>query len=174
MAAEAMDDLADRMAPRGVTSAFLYTREAHPGENYGPHRTMEDKRGNARAFIKHSHVRRPVLLDDLEGPAHHAYGLLPNMTWIVGRGGVILYKADWTDARDVEDALNSALEHLERRAKDNLRPLYSERVGWRGTDHEAFPRRSGTRRAPGRTRLLRRQSQVNGPSSGSASSRCPT
>ena len=140
-----MDDLADRYAPRGVTSVFLYTREAHPGENYGFHRNMEDKRRNARAFIDHSQVRRPVLLDDLEGPAHHAYGLLPNMTWIIGRGGVILYKADWTDARDVQHALDWTLDHLARRAKDNLRPLYSERIGWRGTDHDAF--RAGLERA---------------------------
>lgn len=29
---------------------------------------------------------------------HHAYGLLPNMSWVLGRGGTILYKAEWTSA----------------------------------------------------------------------------
>ena len=145
MAASAMDDLADRYAPRGVTSAFIYTREAHPAEHYGFHRTMDDKRKNARAFIAHSSVRRPVLLDDINGTAHRAYGVLPNMTWIVGRGGLILYKADWTEANDVEDALERALEFLPRRSKDNLRTLYSERIAFRGTDHAAF--REGLERA---------------------------
>ena len=145
MAAEQMDDLADRFAPRGVTSAFVYTREAHPGENYPFHRSLDDKRRNARAFVEHSQVRRPVLLDDLDGTAHQAYGLLPNMTWIVGRGGLIVYKAAWTDAKDVEDALTWALDHLPRRAKDNLRTIYTERLGWRGTDHAGF--RAGLERA---------------------------
>ena len=85
MAATAMDDLADRYADRGVTSVFLYTNEAHPGENYPHHTSMDVKRANARAFVEHSKLRRSVVLDDLEGGAHHAYGLLPNMTWIISR-----------------------------------------------------------------------------------------
>ena len=92
-----MDDLADRAAGRGVTSAFVYTREAHPGECISHHTSMEVKRGNARAFAEHSAVRRPIFLDDVDGTLHIAYGLLPNMTWIVGRGGQILYKAAWND-----------------------------------------------------------------------------
>ena len=62
MAAEAMDDLADAVADRGVTSAFIYTREAHPGENYRHHTSMAAKRANAHAFREHSKVRRPILL----------------------------------------------------------------------------------------------------------------
>ncbi|MBW3619514.1 MAG: hypothetical protein KY461_04665 [Actinobacteria bacterium] len=27
---------------------------------------------------------------------------LPNMTWVIGRGGRIVYKADWTSAENVE------------------------------------------------------------------------
>lgn len=32
---------------------------------------------------------------------HHAYGLMPNMAWVLGRGGTILYKAMWTSAAHV-------------------------------------------------------------------------
>lgn len=32
---------------------------------------------------------------------HHAYGLLPNMSWVLGRGGTILYKAMWTSAAHI-------------------------------------------------------------------------
>lgn len=133
-----MDELADRYADRGVTSVFLYTREAHPGENYRHHRSMDDKRSVARAFRSHSQVRRTILLDDLEGTAHHAYGLLPNMTWIIGRGGLIIYKSAWTAPPDVEDALNWALDHWPRRGPDKLVPFYSERLGWRVRDEQAF------------------------------------
>ena len=41
MAAPAMDDLADRFADRGVSSVFIYTREAHPGENYRHHQSHQ-------------------------------------------------------------------------------------------------------------------------------------
>ena len=41
-------------------------------------------------------------MDDLAGTVHRAYGLMPNMTWVIGRGGRIAYKADWTSAANVE------------------------------------------------------------------------
>ncbi len=140
-----MDDLADRFADRGVTSAFIYTREAHPGEHYGHHRSMADKRRCASALADVANVRRPILLDDLQGTAHRAWGLLPNMTWILGRGGLIVYKSMWTDAGDVEHALTDALDHLSRRGRDKLLPFYSERLAWRHKDEAAF--RAGLERA---------------------------
>ncbi len=140
-----MDDLADRFAGRGVTSVFVYTREAHPGEHYRHHTSMAAKRANARAFQEHSKVRRPILLDGLDGPAHHAYGLLPNMTWIVGPGARIHYKAAWTAADDIEDALAALLDGLDRRRVSRLVPMYTERVAWRESDPDAF--RAGLERA---------------------------
>ncbi len=135
-----MDELADGFAGEGVSSVFVYTREAHPGEHHRHHTSMDDKRTNARAFREHARVRRRILLDDLEGTAHRAWGSLPNMTWIVGRGGVIHYKADWTDAADVRDALRGALRAAERRRSEPLRSLHTERLAWRVSDGEAFRR----------------------------------
>ncbi len=140
-----MDDLADRFAGRGVTSVFVYTREAHPGEHHRHHTSMATKRANARAFREHSKVRRPILLDALDGPAHNAYGLLPNMTWIIGPGARIYYKAAWTAATDVEDALGSLIDALERRRAERLVPMYTERVAWRTSDPDGF--RAGLERA---------------------------
>jgi len=48
-----------------VRSVFVYTREAHPGENYQHHTSIEDKRRNVRAFREQSGVRRQILLDDV-------------------------------------------------------------------------------------------------------------
>ena len=92
-----MEDMAAQYAHRSVRSVLLYTREAHPGEHYRHHSSMEDKRRHARAFQAEFSVRRQILLDELEGTAHRAYGMLPNMTWIIGTSGVIHYKAAWTD-----------------------------------------------------------------------------
>jgi len=133
-----MDRLADQFADRAVRSVFIYTREAHPGENYRHHRSMEDKRSHARAFLEHSKVRRQILLDDLEGAAHRTYGLLPNMTWIVGRGGLIHYKSAWTSAADVADALEGVLDFQANRAKNQWALFYSERTAWSTRDQARF------------------------------------
>ena len=133
-----MDRLAEQYANRAVRSVFIYTREAHPGENYRHHQSMEDKRRNARTFLVHSNVRRQILLDDLEGTAHHAYGTLPNMTWIVGRGGLIHYKSAWTSAADVADALEGVLDFQANRAKNQWALFYSERTAWSTRDQARF------------------------------------
>ena len=140
-----MDDLADAYADRGVSSAFIYTREAHPGENYRHHSSMDDKRANAEAFVEHSKVRRPILLDTLDGAAHLAYGLLPNMTWILGRGGVVHYKGAWTAASVIASALEATLTGLELRSGGGVVPMYEERLSWRESDPDAF--RAGLERA---------------------------
>jgi hypothetical protein len=138
MAAYAMEALAGRYRDRAVRSVFIYTREAHPGEHYGHHRTIEDKRRNARAFLDHGGNRRQILLDDLDGTAHRAYGLLPNMTWIIGRGGFIHYKSAWTSPDDVADALDRLLDFQQNRTERGWIPFYSERSAWSARDASKF------------------------------------
>jgi hypothetical protein len=161
MAGDAMETLADRYVNRAVRSVFVYTREAHPGENYRHHTSMEDKRRNARAFREHSKVRREILLDDLAGTAHHAYGLLPNMTWIIGRGGFIHYKSAWTNPADVEDALQGVLDFQANRAKHQWTAFYSERSAWGTRDMAKFKEglaRNGPQAVADYERMLEKQS----------------
>jgi hypothetical protein len=61
-----MDAIADRYADRAVRSVFIYTREAHPGEEYRHHTSMEVKRHHASALRDVVGIRRPVLIDGLE------------------------------------------------------------------------------------------------------------
>ena len=133
-----MERLAAEYANRAVRSVFIYTREAHPGENYRHHRSMDDKRHHAGAFVEHCSVKRQVLLDDLSGAAHRAYGMLPNMTWIIGRGGMIHYKSAWTSEADVAEALDGVLEFQANRAKKQWVAFYSERVAWSPRDMRLF------------------------------------
>jgi hypothetical protein len=135
-----MDAIAVRHAGRAVRSVFLYTREAHPGELYRHHTSMDGKRRNARALRDIVGLKRQILLDDLVGTVHRAYGMLPNMTWILGRGRLVLYKAAWTDPADVENALLGALDGLARRVKGEQMPFYSERLSWRVRDDATFRR----------------------------------
>lgn len=67
--------------------------------------------------------------------------MLPNMTWIIGRGGVIYYKAAWTHQPDIEDALSATIDGLAgRTGQPALAPFYSERLAWRVRDMDAFRR----------------------------------
>jgi hypothetical protein len=104
MAAPSMNAIADRFTPRDVGSIFLYTHEAHPGENY-PHLTsMAQKLRHARDLRDKLGVTRSILVDALDGACHRAYGSMPNMTWIIARSGVPVYKSDWTDHYSVANA----------------------------------------------------------------------
>lgn len=118
---------------------FVYTREAHPGEHVGPHDSFEAKLANARLLRDEIGIRRPILVDDLDGTAHHAYGLLPNMNWVVGREGRIVYKSDWTSATNVEAFLTRYEAGRTRRpAPGAVGPYLTEQVEFRDLDREAF------------------------------------
>ena len=81
---------------------FVYTREAHPGENVPCHDSFGRKLACARLLREQAGIGREILVDDLAGTVHRAYGLMPNMTWVIARGGRIAYKANWTSAANVE------------------------------------------------------------------------
>ena len=111
-----MNAIAGRFADRGVGSIFLYTHEAHPGENY-PHLTsMEQKFRHARDLRDVLGVTRPILVDALDGACHRVYGCMPNMSWILTQSGIPVYKADWTDARSIENAVEYFVDVMGRRA----------------------------------------------------------
>lgn len=134
-----MDALAEEFGPSNVESIFVYTHEAHPGENL-PHLTsMEQKADHARQFVDYVNLRREVLLDSLDGACHRAFGSMPNMTWIFDRSGQVLYKAPWTEVRSVRSALHHLVETSQLR-RDGLRlaPLAVERIDYRLADREAF------------------------------------
>jgi hypothetical protein len=66
---------------------------------------------------------------------HRSYGLLPNMSWVLDRGGVIAYKAEWTSAADIGG-------FLERREAGPTRPtsstFYAEQLAPVARDRAAF------------------------------------
>ena len=131
--------MAREYASKGFTFIFVYTREAHPGENYGAHQNMEQKLAHAQAFCDRWNIERPILVDDLEGKGHRLYGMLPNMTYLIGRGGRVLFRSDWTDGPTIEFVLKYLLNVRERRrAGERLTPFYAEFVGFRKNDSAKF------------------------------------
>ncbi len=134
-----MEPLAQEYEPRGYRFAFVYTRGAHPGEHYPNHTSMEQKLAHARAFRERDSVRRTILVDDLSGTVHRAYGTLPNMTHVVSRAGVVTFKSDWTDAETIRFALEYQLRAAERRHEGmRLAPFRVELQGLRWNDPARF------------------------------------
>jgi hypothetical protein len=134
-----MDALAAEYAERGFESLFIYTREAHPGEILPHHTSFTQKLAMARRFQQEQGVQRRILVDALDGAGHKAYGALPNMTWILLRGGLIAYKAAWTEAEDVRMAMENVTRIADlRRRGGRLAPFWTERLGYRVVDQAAF------------------------------------
>ncbi len=134
-----MNALAERFSERGVGSIFLYTHEAHPGENYPRLTSMEQKFRHARALRDTLGVMRPILVDALDGACHRAYSSMPNMSWIFTQSGVPVCKSDWTDPHSIENAVEYFLGVIERRRSgERLAPFRVERLDFRHQDQAAF------------------------------------
>ena len=137
-----MNKIAEVFAPKGIGSVFIYTHEAHPGENYPPLKTMDQKFDHARALREKLGVNRPIFLDSLDGAFHRAFGSMPNMTWIFNSAGIPVYKSDWSDASSVENALEYLIGVIERRRSvKRLVPFSVQRLDYREKDIDAFYRR---------------------------------
>lgn len=137
-----MNKVAADFAPKKVGAVFIYTNEAHPGENY-PHLTsMQQKYLHAKALRDKLGVSRPILLDSLDGTCHRAFGSMPNMTWIINKSGIPVYKSDWSDAASVTNALEYFVSVVERRHNGKrLVPFQVQRIDYRESDQKAFYQR---------------------------------
>jgi peroxiredoxin len=98
-----------RFSDKSVEFLMVYTRETHPGENIRAHKSYDEKVKHARLFKEAEKVKLRLLVDSLTGKIHKKYGMLPNMVYIINKEGRIVYKASWTDAREVEGVLENLL-----------------------------------------------------------------
>ena len=90
-----------------VTFLVIYTREAHPGEVTGPHRSQADKNAAARRMAKEENLSRRVLVDDFDGSVLRAYGGAWNPMYVVGHDGTLVVRRAWNDPKDVEAVLTA-------------------------------------------------------------------
>ncbi|GAA5126455.1 hypothetical protein GCM10025762_54020 [Haloechinothrix salitolerans] len=120
---------------------FVYTNEAHPGEHVPHHDTWERKLANARLLRDEIGIRRPILVDDLTGTVHRAFGGMPNMTWVFDRGGLVIYKANWTSAANVEGFLERYRAGRESGSQRVAMSRYeTEQIEFRRADPARFQR----------------------------------
>lgn len=88
-----------------VDFAILYIREAHPGKGIPQPTDMKGKADNARHLCTDQGEARPVLIDDMAGTAHKAYGSFPNSVFIINRNNCVLYRGDWNNPHATGRAL---------------------------------------------------------------------
>ena len=143
-----LTELYQKYRAKGFEFFIVYVREAHPGENFPHHTFFEQKLGHARKLQELENVSLPILVDDIEGSTHKAYGLLPNMIYLIDRDGIIVYKSDWTEAHEVEGICGSLLrlDDMKGRQVPIIRKGISERLHWIPMDpkhRERIYRRSG-------------------------------
>jgi hypothetical protein len=143
-----LTEFSQKYCSKGFEFFIVYVRKAHPGENFPHHTSFEEKLTHARKLRELEKVSLPILVDDIEGSTHKAYGLLSNMVYLIDRDGMIVYKSDWTDAHELEGMCDSLvrLEDMRARQVPIIRQAISERLHWIPMDpkhRERIYRRSG-------------------------------
>ncbi len=105
-----------------VNFSVLYVREAHPGSNIPSHKSAAEKVRCAIA-LKNDQEIRSILIDDIKGTAHDAYGGYPNAVFIINRNGCIVYRSDWNNVSAIKKALHRLLSGKPANSKSYFLPV---------------------------------------------------
>ena len=121
-----------------VEFVIVYVREAHPGERLGPHQNVDEKLNAARLVIPRYGEHRRVLVDNLEGDFHRAFGAMPNVIYIIRPDGTVHYRCNWAAPSLVRDALKDRDKYHTLENADTLtlrasrKKLHMIRTMWTG------------------------------------------
>ena len=105
-----------------LSFAVLYVREAHPGANIPAHQSHEDKLNSARRLRDQDGEGRQILIDDLAGTAHQAFGGYPNALFIINRNGCVVYRSAWNNPSATRRVLKNLLNGRSVRSESLFRP----------------------------------------------------
>ena len=93
---------------------LMYVREAHPGESLPAHKTDEQKRRHADFLRRDDYISWPIMVDDLEGTNHRAYGMLPNGVFLIDADGRIAFRGDFSHGPSLRRALDQLFAQGQR------------------------------------------------------------
>jgi len=102
-----MSDLVEQNP--NVDFAILYVREAHPGVDICQHKDFTEKNAMAAKLHNEDGENRPILIDDIHGSNHKAFGSYPNSVFIINRSGCVVYRSDWNNPGATGNALKRLL-----------------------------------------------------------------
>lgn len=92
-----------------VVFLMLYVREAHPGDLFSAHVSLEQKTTQAKWLVDKEPEKRTILVDDIKGNAHRALGAWPNMIYLIDANGTVRYRGKWNETDATENALSLLL-----------------------------------------------------------------
>jgi len=130
-----MEQVYEDFRGKGFEFFLIYTREAHPGEKVPAHESFGQKLEQACRLRDEERLSRPILVDNLNGAVHQAYGALdlsnnrcPRLQ-IIDKEGIIVFKATWSDAKELRLALEQLLLREARVAEGyDLKKAYLEKI----------------------------------------------
>ena len=130
-----LEKLYQAYSGKGFQFYLVYVREAHPGESIPHHKSYEEKKANAELLRTEENVRIPIIVDTIDGAIHTAFGLLPNMIYVISKQGIIVYKSDWVNTEELRPFFDNLIE-WERARHENRRHkvAFSERLHYVSED----------------------------------------
>jgi hypothetical protein len=84
-------------------------RQAHPGPGVRAYHTFEQKLRDAERYRHDEGIPWPILVDDLAGSVHRAYGELADPTYLIDVDGKIAFYDMWTHAPTLHQAIEALL-----------------------------------------------------------------
>ncbi len=127
--APAFNQLQKEFDSKGVSFFLLYTRESHPAENYGAHRSLEQKLDYARDLQRLEDIRMAILVDRLDGRIHRAYGVWPNALFVIHKDGRLIFRSNMANHRELRQFLDDLIAAETAAVAGKVLHLqYSERV----------------------------------------------
>jgi alkyl hydroperoxide reductase subunit AhpC len=125
----AFNRLQQEFDSQGVSFFLLYTRESHPAENYGAHRSFEQKLDYARELQRLEDVQIPIIVDHLDGRVHRAYGVWPNALFVIHKDGRLIFRSNMASDRELRQFLEDLLAAEKAAAAGQVTHWqYSERL----------------------------------------------
>lgn len=83
----------------------IFVRQAHPGPMVPAYTSFDQKVHDARNYRESEEIPWQVLVDDLEGKVHQAYGMLPNPSFLLTAEGRVSFYDLWSHAPSVYRAI---------------------------------------------------------------------
>jgi peroxiredoxin len=125
----ALNQLQAEFAEKNFAFVLLYTRESHPAENYGAHTSFEQKLSYAHDMHRLEDVRFPIIVDNLDGRIHRAYGLWPNALFVIHKDGRLIFRSNMANHAELRQFLEDIIAAEKAAAEGRVLHLqYSERV----------------------------------------------
>jgi hypothetical protein len=119
-----------------ITFFDILIRQAHPGPEARPYRTFADKMADAKRYKQQDAIEYSVLVDDLDGSTHHAYGGMADPSYLIDADGRVAFYDMWTHVPTLHRALRMLTQQKNRGVvlggiSRAIRPLAAITDGWR-------------------------------------------